>query len=159
MYHKGLCKQKLRWQYQCWCMRQSVLQLLAALQCCQLFCLTGERQNLTIQDLWGINVMRKLDRVFFHSVCPGSILIPSSFLNFCWHMESNKKKKMGQALHVADLFLGLSARLAEFTDHIRLSTIPYGTAYHGHQQSYAEASIFHNGNLDPKSNICFKCIY
>lgn len=31
----------------------------------------------------------------FHSVCPGSILIPSSFLNFCWHMESDKKKKDG----------------------------------------------------------------
>lgn len=47
--------------WQCWCMQQSGLQLLSALQCCQLHCLTGGRQALTVQDLRGINVMRKLD--------------------------------------------------------------------------------------------------
>lgn len=65
---------------------------------------------------------------------------------------------MGQVLCVAGLFQGLSAKL-EFTYHIRLSTVPYGTACHQHQQSHTEASACHSRNLEPVSDTCFKCIY
>lgn len=69
-------------------------------------------------------------------------------------MES-KKEKTGQALCVA----GLSARLLEFTGHIRMRPVPDGTDCHGHQQSCAEASIFHSRNLDPNPEKSFKCVH
>ena len=62
MYRAGLCEQ-LRWWCGC-CVRRSVLQLLAALRCCQPHGLMGGRRTLGIEDLRGITVMRKLDPFF-----------------------------------------------------------------------------------------------
>lgn len=68
--------------------------------------------------------------------------------------ESNREK-MGQASRIT----GLSAGLLEFTDHIRMSPVPYGTTCPGHQESYVDASILHSRNLDPNCDKCFKCMY
>lgn len=146
---------RLGWQR--WCTQQSSLQLLSALQCCQLHWLQGGRQTPTAQDLWGINAMRELNWfccVFFSTASVLAVPNPFFISELLLSYESNREK-MGQASRIT----GLSAGLLEFTDHIRMSPVPYGTTCPGHQESYADASILHSRNLDPNCDKCFKCMY
>lgn len=104
--------------------------------------------------------MRKAD-LFFFSLQSRSCQYFNPFFIFglLLAFEEQQNGTMGQVLPVAGVFLGLPAKLLEFTSHIRLSTVPYGTVCHQHQQSHPEASACHSRNLEPASATCFKCIY
>lgn len=93
---------------------------------------------------------------FFFFSTASVLAVPNPFFisELLLAYESNREK-MGQASRIT----GLSAGLLEFTDHIRMSPVPYGTTCPGHQESYADASILHSRNLDPNCDKCFKCMY